>query len=92
MAAAIIVVAALSAVSEILLPLLFAAVLAVIFKPLVGRLVRRGFKPSLAAGLIVLGLLAVMIVVLVGTVRGVLDQRMRSVPRSTPPSAKRAAS
>ena len=74
-AAAIIVVAALSAVSEILLPLLFAAVLAVIFKPLVGRLVRRGFKPSLAAGLIVLGLLALMIVVLVGTVRGVLDQK-----------------
>ena len=74
-AAAIIVVAALSAVSEILLPLLFAAVLAVIFKPLVGRLVRRGFKPTLAAGLIVLGLLALMIVVLVGTVRGVLDQK-----------------
>ena len=73
-AATIIVVTALSAVSEILLPLLFAAVLAIIFKPVVGNLVRRGLKPTLAAGLIVLGLLALMTVVLVGTVRGVLDQ------------------
>jgi predicted PurR-regulated permease PerM len=38
--ATIIVVAALSAVSEIALPLTFAAVLAVIFKPLVGILER----------------------------------------------------
>jgi putative heme transporter len=72
--ATIIVVTAFSAVSEILLPLLFAAVLAVIFKPVVGRLERHGFKPSLAAGLIVLGLLVLMIVVMVGTVRGVVDQ------------------
>src|SRR5687768_641505 len=56
--AGIIVVTALAAVSEIVLPLLFAAVLAVIFKPLVGKLGRHGLKPSLAAGLIVLGLLA----------------------------------
>ena len=70
----IIVVTGFSAVSEILLPLLFAAVLAVIFKPVVGRLQRRGFKPSLAAALLVLGLLVLMTVVLVGTVRGVLDQ------------------
>ena len=50
-----IVVTALAAVSEIVLPLLFAAVLAVIFRPLVGTLKRKGLKPSLAAGLIVLG-------------------------------------
>jgi putative heme transporter len=74
-AATIIVVTSLSAVSEILLPLLFAAVLAVIFKPVVGNLVRRGLKPPLAAGLIVLGLLALLTVVLVGTVRGVVDQK-----------------
>jgi predicted PurR-regulated permease PerM len=61
-------------VSEILLPLLFAAVLAVIFKPLVGRLEGHRFKPSLAAGLIVLGLLILMTVVMVATVRGVVDQ------------------
>ena len=53
--ATIIVVTAFGYVSEILLPLLFAAVLAVIFKPTVGSLERRGLKPSLAAGLIVLG-------------------------------------
>ena len=70
-----IVVTALGAVSEIMLPLLFAAVLAVVFKPLVGKLERRGLKPTLAAGLVVLGLLALMTVVLVATVRGVIQQR-----------------
>jgi putative heme transporter len=72
--ATIIVVTAFGAVSEILLPLLFAAVLAMIFKPLVGRLVGHRFKPSLAAGLIVLGLLLVGTVAVVATVRGVVDQ------------------
>jgi predicted PurR-regulated permease PerM len=72
--ATIIIATALSAVSEIILPLLFAAVLAVIFKPAVGRLIHHGFKPSLAAGLIVFGLLLLMAVVMVATVKGVLDQ------------------
>jgi putative heme transporter len=72
--ATIIVVTAFGYVSEILLPLLFAAVLAVIFKPTIGSLQRRGLKPSLAAGLIVLGLLILIAVVLVATVNGVLDQ------------------
>jgi putative heme transporter len=73
-AATVIVVIAFGAVSEILLPLLFAAVLAVIFKPLVGKLERRGLKPTLAAGVIVLGLAALMTVVMVATVRGILQQ------------------
>jgi len=73
-AATVIVVIAFGAVSEILLPLLFAAVLAVIFKPLVGKLERRGLKATLGAGLIVLGLLALMAVVVVATVRGVIQQ------------------
>src|SRR6478609_1163298 len=72
--AAVIVVAALAAVSEIVLPLTFAAVLAVIFKPLVGVLQRHRFKPALAAGLVVLGLLAVTTGVVVATVRGVTGQ------------------
>jgi putative heme transporter len=72
--AAIIVVTALGAVSEIVLPLTFAAVLAVIFKPFVGTLRRHGFKPTLAAGLIVLGLLALMTAVVVATAKGVIDQ------------------
>ena len=41
-----------------------------IFKPLVGSLERHGLKPTLAAGLIVLGLLALMTVVVVATVAG----------------------
>jgi putative heme transporter len=73
-AATVIVVLALGAVSEIILPLTFAAVLAVIFKPLVGNLQSK-IKPSLAAGLIVLGLLALGVGVVVATVRGVADQR-----------------
>ncbi len=73
-AAAIIVAAALGAVSEIVLPLTFAAVLAVIFKPTVGVLERHRVKPTLAAGLIVLGLLALMTAVIVATVRGITDQ------------------
>ena len=73
--ATVIVVTALGAVSEIVLPLLFAAVLAVVFKPLVGKLERRGLKPTLAAGLIVLGLIALMTVVLVATARGIIAQR-----------------
>ena len=72
--ASIIVFTALATVSEIALPMTFAAVLAVIFKPLVDTLRRRGVKPSLAAGLVVLGLLALMAGVVVATVRGVVDQ------------------
>jgi putative heme transporter len=72
--ASIVVFIALSTVSEIALPMTFAAVLAVIFKPLVDTLRRRGVKPSLAAGLVVLGLLALMAGVVVATVRGVVDQ------------------
>ena len=73
-AAMIIVILALAAVSEIVLPMTFAAVLAVIFKPLVGTLRRHRFKPTLAAGVIVLGLLGLMTGVVVATVQGVLQQ------------------
>ena len=72
--ATLIVVTAFSAVSEIILPLLFAVVLAVVFKPVAGTLERHRFRPSLAAGLIVLGLLALMTFVVVATVRGIVDQ------------------
>jgi predicted PurR-regulated permease PerM len=73
-AAMIIVVVALGAVSEIVLPLTFAAVLAIVFKPLVGILQRHRLQPTLAAGLVVLGLLALMALVVVATVRGVVEQ------------------
>ena len=49
-AATVIVVVAFGAVSEIVLPLLFAAVLAVVFKPLVGYLDAAGSsRPSAPA-------------------------------------------
>jgi predicted PurR-regulated permease PerM len=73
-AAAVIVVVVLGAVSEIALPMLFAAVLAIMFRPLVGVLQRHKLKPSLAAGAVVLGLLLLMTGVIVATVRGVTDQ------------------
>jgi predicted PurR-regulated permease PerM len=69
----IIIAFALSAISEIALPMLFAAVLAIAFKPLADKLKGR-IKPSLAAGIVVLGLLALMIGVAVATVRGITDQ------------------
>ncbi len=72
--AAVIVVIVLGAVSEIALPMLFAAVLAIIFKPLVGVLQRHNLKPPVAAGAVVLGLLLLMAGVVVATVRGVTDQ------------------
>ena len=72
--ATVIVVVALGAVSEIVLPLTFAAVLAVVFKPVVGILQRHRVQPTLAAGLVVLGLLALMALVVVATVRGVVEQ------------------
>jgi predicted PurR-regulated permease PerM len=69
-----ILVGALGAVSEIVLPMTFAAVLAVIFKPLVGVLKRHKLKSSAAAGLIVLGLAALTTGVVIATVQGMLEQ------------------
>lgn len=45
-----ILTAVLAAINEIMLPLTFAAVLAVVFKPAGTALVRRGAKPTVAAG------------------------------------------
>ena len=73
-AAAVIIVIGLGALSEIVLPMLFAAVLAICFKPLVGVLQRHKLKPTLAAGVVVLGLLLLMGGIVVATVRGVTDQ------------------
>ena len=72
--ALVIIVVVLAALSEIVLPMTFAAVLAVAFRPLVGNLQRRGVKPTLAAGLVVLGLLAIAVGVFAATVKGVADQ------------------
>ena len=67
----------LAAVSSVLLPLLFAAVMAVIFRPLALRLERRGVPPFLAAGVVVLGLVVVILGVVAMAVRGVVTQSDR---------------
>lgn len=69
-----IMAAVLAAVNEIVLPLTFAAVLAVVFKPVSARLTRRRLRPTAAAGLVVLGLLALATLVVVGTAQGVVGQ------------------
>jgi predicted PurR-regulated permease PerM len=73
----VIIIAALAAVNAVVLPMLFAVVLAIAFKPLVGIMVRHRFNPGLAAGIVVLGLLVLVIGAFVGTVRGVLDQGLQ---------------
>lgn len=72
--AAAIVVLTLAAVSEIVVPLVFAAVLAVIFKPVVRFLRNKRLNAGLAAGLVVLCLLLLMVAVCVATLRGVTEQ------------------
>ena len=69
-----IVVSAHSVVSGVALPLVLAAVLAVIFEPGARRIERFGVRPAPAAGIVVLGLLAVAVGVIVITVEGVVDQ------------------
>ena len=87
---AIIVFFALAAVSEIMLPLTFAAVLAVCFKPMVDALVRKGWKPTLASGLLVLALLALMVFIVVATVKGVTEQ-LSEIGDSTSAALENAA-
>jgi putative heme transporter len=72
--AMIIVFTALGTVSEIVLPLTFAVVLAICFKPVASSLIRRGWKPTAAAGLVVLGLLVLLGVVIIATIQGVVEQ------------------
>jgi putative heme transporter len=74
-AALVIIMSALSAVNEIVLPMTFAAVLAIVFKPMAVALTRRRVRPTVAAGIVVLGLLGLMVLVTMATVQGVIAQR-----------------
>jgi predicted PurR-regulated permease PerM len=69
-----IVVGVLAAISEIVLPLLFAVVLAVLFKPSVSMLEARNVKPSLAAGMVVVGLVVAVVAVVIAAYEGVVAQ------------------
>ena len=84
-AATVIVVIALGAVSEIMLPLLFAAVLAVIFRPLVGKLERRtlDIHPLLvlvvtALGGFLVGIVGLILAVPITVIAGKALGRLRS--------------
>jgi len=74
-----VVVVGLATVSSVVLPLLFAMVLAVLFRPLGARLERRGVPASAAAGIVVLGLILLCAAVVGLTVRGVISQTDRIV-------------
>lgn len=72
-----VLVVGLATVSSVVLPLLFAMVLAVIFRPLAVRFERRGVPASLAAGAVVLGLVFVVFGVVALTVHGLVSQSDR---------------
>jgi predicted PurR-regulated permease PerM len=69
-----IVVAGLATVSSVLLPLVFAAVLAVLFRPVVTRLERVGLPSAVAAALVMVGLVLVLIGVAYLVQRGIVSQ------------------
>jgi len=69
-----ITVSFLAAVSSVALPVLFAAVLAVLFMPVARALERRGIRGTAAATIVVLGLVAVVIGVIALTVYGIANQ------------------
>jgi len=73
-AAVTIVLLALAAVSEVTLPLVLAALLAVELKLWADALRRRGLRPSFAAGAVTLGLFAAACGAIVAAVAGVVDQ------------------
>jgi predicted PurR-regulated permease PerM len=69
-----IVLAGLATISSIVLPLLFAVVLAVLFRPVAARIERRGASPTLASGAVVIGLLLVAVAVVAPTEHGIVAQ------------------
>ena len=74
--AAVLVVslAVLAAISEIAVPVLLGAFVAVVVKPIADAAVRRGMRPTLAAGAVLTGLLIVLVGVALGVVHGLISQ------------------
>jgi predicted PurR-regulated permease PerM len=69
-----IAVAALSVISSVVLPLVFAVVLAVVFRPVAARLEGAGLRPTVAAGIVVIGLVVLVAAVVALAVDGIVDQ------------------
>lgn len=72
-----ILIIGLSAVSSVLLPLVFALVFAVLFQPVVRWMGRHRVPPSVAAGLVVVAIVGACVGVMMLTVVGVIDQSER---------------
>jgi predicted PurR-regulated permease PerM len=76
-----IIVSGLATVSSVVLPLVFAAVLAVLFRPVAAGLERHRFTPSLAAATVLAGLAAAIGAILFVTERGIVSQGSLIVDR-----------
>lgn len=69
-----IVIAALAVIAEVVIPVALAALLAVVLKPAADRLVRRGARPAIAAGVVVLALGALLGAIVAASVAGLTSQ------------------
>jgi predicted PurR-regulated permease PerM len=84
-----IVVVVFGVIAEVAIPVALAALLAVVFKPAADRLVRRGVRPALAAGIVVLGLGALVGGIAAVCVAGISRASpLRSTQLATTPSAR----
>jgi predicted PurR-regulated permease PerM len=72
---AAIALAVLGATSEIAIPVLLGAIVAVVIKPLADRIARRGVRPSAAAGVVIAGLLVVVAGATIAVVVGLVEQQ-----------------
>ena len=64
----------LAGISEIAIPVLLGAFVAVVVKPAADVAVRRGMRPSIAAGAVLAGLLIALVAVTAGVVHGLISQ------------------
>jgi len=74
-----VVVLGLAQVSSVVVSLLFAAVFAILFAPLTAAMTRRRIPTAVAAGIVLVGFVAIWVGIAAMTVRGVIDQGDRLV-------------
>ena len=69
-----IVVAALAVIAEVVIPVVLAALLAGVLKPAADHLIRRGARPAIAAGVVVLAIGALLGGIVAASVAGLTNQ------------------
>lgn len=69
-----VLIGVLAAVSELVMPLVFAVMLGTVAYPLAARLRRRGVKPALASAIVVIGLILVGVGVALITAKAIVQQ------------------